>query len=198
MLWVAPSIFLDPNAPSLWVPVVAIGSVVPLLVVGLAFGGYTQHINILLPTTARRSKEDLMRFASVIPPTTIVQIKSMWFRPWPVTKEIFFEDLRRLPRRWTRLANLEHVPLGTKEQAQKNPRWDWVAKSLMGRYFVDMTKDRDRSRAPGVWKRVWEQIPMSGEEPIKAKDMDRKPAVAANRPAMGAPTERRPPRRVKR
>lgn len=194
VLWAAPSMFFDPEAPWYMVPTVAAGSAIPLLAAGLAFGGYVNHINILLPQHARKSKDDLTRFAAAMPPTTIVQLKSMWFRPWPVTKEIYFEDLRRLPRRWYRLANLEHVPHSNRELVKSNPMWNWIVGSVMGRYSVSAAQVKDRSRAPGVWERVWEQIPMAGEYPVPRETMKR-PVVAANRAASAIKTAKGTPLR---
>lgn len=159
------------------------GATIPLLVTGLAFGGYVHHVNVILPSFARRSKDSLVHFASDVPSGTIVEIKSMWFRPWPVTKKIYFEDLRRLPRSWTRLSNLENAPPSNMKKAEKNPMWNWLALTLMGRYFVSRNGVKDRSRAPGVWDKMWEQIPLRGQESVKREPVGKMPVAAANRTA---------------
>ena len=179
-LYIAPSIIADGGAPWYTGPLIALGSAIPFLLTGVAWGGYVQHINILLPSAARRSKEDLLRFVSNMPPTAIVQIKSMWFRPWPVTQDIFFEDFRRLPQSKIRLANLEWAPQKNAEAADKNPMKNWIAKRLMGTYFVNERQSKDRSRAPGIWKKIWEQIPMAGEAPVK-REVVKKPVLPSNR-----------------
>ena len=132
-----------------------------------------------------------MRFTSNVPPTTRIQLKSMMFAPWPNTKELVFEDLRRLPKSWTRLANLEHVPIWNQEKARESPGWNIVVKSFMGRYFVNQSQVMDRSRAPGVWDRMWKQIPLDGETPVREIKTDRKPAGMANRPIATPPRGRR-------
>jgi hypothetical protein len=179
-LYSAPYIIVDGAAPWYTGPLIAVGSAIPFLLTGLGWGGYVQHINILLPSAARRSKEDLLRFVSSMPPTAIVQIKSMWFRPWPVTQDIFFEDFRRLPRSKIRVSNLEWAPQKSFEAADKNPMKNWIAKRLMGTYFVSETQFKDRSRAPGIWKKIWEQIPMAGEAPVK-REAVKKPVLPSNR-----------------
>ena len=194
VLWLAPSFVIDPSLPSYLAPAIAVGATVPLLLTGLAFGGYEHHVNVILPTFARRSKESLIHFAGNIPPGTVVEIKSMWFRPWPVTKKIYFEDLRRLPRSWTRLSNLENFPRSNRMKADKNPVWNWLALTLMGRYFVSRAQLKDRSRAPGVWDKMWEQIPMTGQEPVRKEAAGKGPVVAANRPAASI-RNRVPPKR---
>ena len=53
---------------------------------------------------------------------------------------------------------------------------------------MSRTQIKDRSRAPGVWDKMWEQIPMVGEQLIAKKTMERRPAVAANRPQAAVST----------
>jgi hypothetical protein len=173
-------------------PAVAIGATVPLLATG-AFGGYVNHINIILPSVARRSKQSLMAFAARAPPETRLQIKSMWFMPWPYTKQVFLGDLRRLPYSQLRLTNLEHIPVATMEAHKKAPIYSWVVRMLMGRYWVSRQQVKDRSRVPGVWDRMWEQIPMVGEEAPKRR-AERVAYTIANRGLAvgGAPTPKAP------
>ena len=145
-------------------PAVFCSAFVPLLLSGFAFGGYVHQINLILPPAARRSKQDLLRYARRIPHNSVLEIKCFWFRPWPVTKQVWFEDLRRLPFSQVRLSNLEHVPLGTRK-AHDNAGWlGWLVRSFMGRYWVSRSALRDRSRVPGVWDIIWEQIPLVGQE----------------------------------
>ncbi|KAK3715105.1 hypothetical protein LTR37_007315 [Vermiconidia calcicola] len=191
---VAPSMLTDPNAPWYMFPLVALGSTIPFLLTGIAFGGYVHHINIHLPALARRSKDDLMRFAANVPPMTKVEIKSMWFRPWPVTKRVYFEDLRRLPRSYMRASNLEHVPLSIRANVNKNPGWSWLTKVFMGRYCVSRSQIKDRSRVPGVWDKMWEGIPFVGEEGVKEPVQKAKAVYSmANRQPTSSATGRRPP-----
>jgi hypothetical protein len=157
------------------------GSAIPLLATGLFWGGYVHHINILLPSVARKSKDELTRFTSNMPPNAIIQIKSMWFRPWPVTKEIFFEDFRRLPLSKWRMSNLEYTPRKNLELADKNPMWNWIAKKVMGTYYVNVSQYKDRSRAPGVWSKIWQQIPMTGEAHVVRKEVERRAVLPSNR-----------------
>ena len=164
-------------------PLIAFGSAIPLLATGLFWGGYVHHVNILLPSVTRKAKDELSRFTSNMPPNAIVQIKSMWFRPWPVTKEIFFEDLRRLPLSKWRMSNLEHTPRRSIELADKNPMYNWIAKKVMGTYFVNMSQFKDRSRAPGIWSKIWQQIPMIGEPHLVTKEVERRAVLASNRSA---------------
>ena len=183
--YLGPLLVLDDAAPWYIAPVVAVGAAIPLILTGIAWGGYVHHINILLPATARKTKEDLMRFAGNVPPSAVVQIKSMWFKPWPVTKEIYFEDFRRLPKSNTRISNLEHSPPKNRDLGAKNPMLNWLVKRSMATYFVNNNQPKDRSRAPGIWKKMWEQIPMAGDQVAIRRPLERRPVLPSNRSATG-------------
>jgi hypothetical protein len=60
-----------------------------------------------------------------------------------------------------------------------------LAMRMYGRYWVDMTS-RNKSQAPGVWEKMWEQIPIKGQEPLKIAE--RKPLAMANRIAPPKPS----------
>ncbi len=184
VLWAAPSVIFSGAAPWYTAPIYAILPAIPMVVTGVFFGGFVSHINVWLPRNARRSKADLIRFAGHPPPNTLIQIKSMWFRPWPHTREVQFQDLKRLPRTWSRLTNLEHQPLWdekTTAQAKQYLRYDWLARTWMGRYAVRTRQLRDRSRVSGVWEKMWEQIPMAGEASAESKAPDRPRALSSAR-----------------
>lgn len=175
----------------------------PLIATGIAFGGYVHHINLLLPRTARKSHHDLKRFIANMPPNSIVQVKSMWFWPWPKTRQIYFEDFRRLPVSKWRLSNLESVPKRNFEEAEKNSMgyWMatkiWIAKKVMGTYCVNNNLSRDLSRVPGLWKKIWPQIPMSGARTALIREsMEKAPVLASNRPVLSSQKPQVPSERV--
>jgi hypothetical protein len=184
------------NPEASWImPVVVLPlAVIPLLATGLAFGGYVHHINVILPTSARRSKEALSRFAGSVPRDTIVEIKCMWLRPWPTAKRVYFSDLRRLPYSTVRLTNLEHIPLATRKEHERRPIYAWIIRVVMGRYWVSRQQIKDRSRAPGVWDTMWRQIPMVGEEKsAEVRAAEKVPYAISNRPNTGAGAKAPPP-----
>lgn len=100
-----------------------------------------------------------------------------------MTSQIYFEDFRRLPLSKLRLSNLESVPPRNAEAADKNPMMQWLAKKIMGTYFVNMSMMTDRSRAPGLWKEIWKQIPMSGDRSMVREAAEKKAVLASNRSA---------------
>jgi len=179
---IIPSVATDPGAPWWMLPTVITISIVPLLGTA-AFGGYVNHVNVILPSTARRSKQDLLRWAARPPPETRLQIKSMWFMPWPSTKTVFLGDLRRLELSRFRLANLEHIPPAWKRirDSEKETLQSWLARVFMGRYWASRQQVMDRSRAPGVWDRMWEQIPLVGEEGKTGKGDEKVGYAISNR-----------------
>ena len=63
---------------------------------------------------------------------------------------------------------------------------NWLARKIFGSFFVSRSQFKDRSRAPGAWNKVWEQIPTVDEVVKQREAMDlssRAPVVAANRPS---------------
>ena len=184
---VAPRMYFDPDSSNWWVPTVAIGSAVPFVVLALLSAPYVSTVRILLPNSARRSTEALMAFAENVPADTKVLLQSMRWLPWPIHRQVFFSDLRRLPG--TKLsANLEHVPLGH-EQAKNanNILGGRFVQRMYGKYWVDMTV-RNKSQAPGVWEKMWDQITIKGQEHLKVAPRDRLPPVMANRPVPTTPS----------
>jgi hypothetical protein len=182
---VAPSVFFNPDQPTWWVPVVLVGSAVPLVLTALLSAPYVSTIRVLLPPSAKKSKETILRFAERVPADTKVSLQSMRWLPWPTHKEVFFGDLRRLPGRQLSV-NLEHIPLGNEAAENANKIVGGrLAMRMYGRYWVDMTS-KNKSHAPGVWEKMWEQIPIKGQQPRKI--VDRTPPAWANRLAPPRPS----------
>lgn len=197
VMTVAPRMYFDPDVSMWWVPTVAIGSAVPLVVLAMLSAPYVSTIRILLPASAKRNHQTLMAFAENVPADTKVLLQSMRWLPWPQHKQVFFSDLRRLSGRKISV-NLEHVPLGHDQAKKANQT---IAERLLvrmyGRYWVDMTAT-NKSQAPGVWEKMWDQITIKGQESLKVAPKDRLPPVMANRsapvtPSVGAGRKTLPP-----
>jgi hypothetical protein len=88
------------------------------------------------------------------------------------------------------MSNLEYTPRRSLELAEKNPMLNWIAKKVMGTYFVNVSQFKDRSRAPGVWSKIWQQIPMTGEAHAARKEVERRAVLPSNR-SIPASNERR-------
>lgn len=161
-LWLSPGVYFQ-GAPWYWIPLVMIGSAVPMVTTGLVWGRFVTHVNVALPSLARRSKEDLMRFASNPPPCTQVQLKFWRFRPWAHTRKIQFSELRRLQPSWIRWSNLELAHPDYQTVEKTHPLSSRFAKAMVGRFMVGSSVIRDRSEVPGVWERMLERMPFARE-----------------------------------
>ncbi|KAK5123422.1 hypothetical protein LTR85_002854 [Meristemomyces frigidus] len=183
----APAIFLDDEAPNWLVPAAIVGSAVPFLT-AVAFGPTITSIRAFLPNSARRSKESLLAFANNTPPNTRLRLQFIRWAPWLTTRDMLFSDFRRLPKSRLRLSNLENT--ATNEmQAEVLKKYGWLGRAIHkypNRYWVNVTDTKkDRSHVPGVWERMWKQIPMAGDEVVIAAKGERKPVGLQNRPQLG-------------
>lgn len=186
----APSLYLSPDHSMWWVPGVVVASAVPFVAMAMLSAPYVCAIRVLLPPSAKKSTAALMRFAENVPGETRISLQTMRWLPWPTHKEMFFCDLRRLSGRKLSV-NLEHVPLGhEKAREANNIVGGRLAMRMYGRYWVDMTA-RNKSQAPGVWEKMWDQIPIKGQEPVKIAD--RTPVTMTNRPAPVQAKQMSPP-----
>lgn len=205
---VAPRMYFNPDESNWWVPAVAIGSAVPLVLLAFLSAPFVSTVRVLLPPSARKSHEALLRFAEQVPDDTRLSLQTMRWLPWPTHKEVYFSDLRRLPG-WAGSANLEHVPLGHEKAANAanaNKIFGGsLALRMYGRYWVDLNS-RNKSQAPGVWEKMWDQITIKGQQPVKrvpkVAPKDRKPPGMVNRPAPVTPSvggaRKKPPGPVKK
>lgn len=186
-------VYISFHVPWLYIPGIIPLALAPLLLSGLAFGGYVNHINVHLPNSARATKQTLQSFAKRVPRDTRFEIKCMWFMPWPKTKVVYFDDLRRLPFSNVRLANLEHIPLAQRRAHEESGWKGWLARVFLGRYWVSRQQVKDRSRAPGVWNTMWEQIPVEGSEGVRreVRGQGRVPYAITNRPRASTPAKPR-------
>ncbi|KXT02740.1 hypothetical protein AC578_5433 [Pseudocercospora eumusae] len=160
----APAFFFSPDHSSLWIPVFIAAAAVPFFVTALATGPMIHAIRLYLPSSARRSKDDLKRFANQTPAETLLELQYMRWLPWPETRRVPFGRLRRLqPSLRGGIANLEqqnpHVP-----DKMKNTLLGWLAHRNWGRFYVNRAQRRDRSAVPGVWEGMWNQIPLKGSK----------------------------------
>lgn len=161
----------------------------------LATGPMIHSIRIYLPSRARRSRDELRRFADNTSPDTTFLLEYMKWKPWIVKKEVRFGDLRKLRPSWKEgIANLEHFPDHARAMEEHQGKW-WfgMAQRYFGRYYVARDQVKDRSAAPGVFDKLWKQIPEKGSQgdPFAATRAQRRPTNMANRPVV-------PPRKPKR
>lgn len=178
----APNMYYHPDTSNWWVPGVIAGSAIPMVVLTLISAPFVSTIRVQIPPSAKRSQQALMQWASNIPPETRLELQSMRFLPWPKHRSIRISDLRRLPQtRWSMgLANLERVSYHGEPWRAEDVTGGRLVRRLYARYYIDRAQITDKSQAPGLWDRIWEQIPVKGEQPA-ARMVMKEPVVMANR-----------------
>lgn len=127
------------------------------------------NIVVVLPPSARKSKDALLRFANDVPPNTLLQLRFIRFAPWFSRRSVFYRDLRRLPLSKNRLSNLEHISWRNERMVQEAigsgeeralKRSERLVRMFMGRFWVGQgTIAGHNTLVPGVWERMWVRIP---------------------------------------
>lgn len=179
-------------------PLMLVGSCIPALVTFFALAPWVHQIHVRLPTLARRSREDVMRWASNARGNTILSISVIRFAPWPTVQHARLDDLSRLPFSYTRLTNLEHRPPDHDNYlADKKGSWfarlnEGAARRVFGRFYVSRTQSKDKSAVPGAWDKIFAQIPMDGD-----KARSTRPAMEQKRAEARPPTQRIMPAKSK-
>lgn len=176
----------DRERPVKWYhpPLFLIGSWIPALLTLFVFAPQVHQIHVKIPPIARKSRDELMRWASNVPRNTEVYISVIRLKPWPTARRVFFEDLQRLPFSFKRLTNLEWKPAYHEKRIAEDSspgRARFVEGALrraISRYYVSRTRGKDKSAVPGVWDRMWEQIPMEGEKAERQLLLEQKKAHA--------------------
>lgn len=165
-------------------PLILLGSWVPAVAAFFALAPWVHHIHVHLPMVARKSEQDLMRWASNVPRNTIINISIMRLSPRPMVQYAAWEDLSRLPRGRMQLSNLEHKPVDHHKYLADNKGslrarlFEWMTRRVLGRYYVDRVQTKDKSGVPGVWDKMWEQIPMKGQREQRMAETEQKKAGA--------------------
>lgn len=150
VLLIAPTFYYDPEQPAWVAPAVAAAGAVPLLYVTYYAAPFVAFVHIKLPISARRSREQLLKWAQSIPPnteidlTTIKSYGSLRISRMPIselhpTKAHFgIENLIRVP----------HFP-----STKKKPWWAPKERNL---FFVG--NERRKTVETAVWQKAQRQI----------------------------------------
>lgn len=163
-------------------PLILAGCTLPAVLATFTFAPWVHQIHVRIPTVARRSKEDLLRWANNVPRHTTLSFSVIRNRPWPIVQYASFEDLQRLPLSRTRLTNLEHIPPEHEMYVAENQRsWrarllEGMARRIYGRFYVNIGQKTNKSAVPGVWDKMWKQIPMEGQKVERQKMLEHKRA----------------------
>jgi len=163
-IYVAPFVYMDPESPPWKTPAIMIFGAIPLVFTVMTSSPYVGSIHLRIPAHARTSKEVLMRWIERMPKDTALDFSTMRLIGLQKTNGLMVGELRALKPTLGRVANLERV--------QRSAVWDQQPKrgGAVSRFFARFQEPRnkfyvaerrsatDRSRAPGVWEKVFEQI----------------------------------------
>lgn len=176
-------------------PAILFGSWMPALMTFFAWAPCVHQIHVRIPTLARKSREELMRWASNVPRNTTLSVSVIRLKPWPVVQYVTLEDFTRLRQSWKRLTNLEKSSaVSEKYLADNNSSLlarvvESVPRGIYGRFYVS-SQIVDNSAAPGVWDKIWQQIPMEGTRPPRKVGGEQKMKESRPPTARIAPTAR--------
>ena len=111
-----------------------------------------------VPVAARTSRAVLLRYCANLPQRTELDFTTVRLVGLQKTTSLTLGELRALRPRWGRLANIERM---NDEVLARRTVWarltTWL-REPRNKFYVGGVEGEKRSRAPGVWQLVWEQI----------------------------------------
>lgn len=124
---------------------------------------YVRQVHLQIPPSATHSLVALRAFARAIPPATKITFQTLRFVPFAKETSCYVSELRALPQRKFRFANIE-IPKAAawrKRQSEKNMWWkikEFISEPRF-KFFVKEGKLYTmRSGVPGVWEEVAKKI----------------------------------------
>lgn len=165
LLFIAPTLYNDPEQPSWVAPTVVGASAVPLIYVMYHASPFVAYVHIKLPIFARRSREQLLKWAQSIPSNTEVEMTTIKSYGSLRTTRMPISELRPIKARFG-IENLARVPrsLGRTSNSPKRPWWAPKEQNL---FFIG--NERRKSVETAVWQKALEQIRNSADTPVKIK-----------------------------
>lgn len=136
---------------------------IPMIVVGVATAPFVNSVSLYIPEFARRSRDVLIRYSTNLPKDAQLEFVTARLLGLPKTTGVRLSEMRALPSRWGRLANLERIrsPSLQREHAQRSA-WKkalgFLAEPRFKFYVTEDVASTRRSRAPGVWENVLKEI----------------------------------------
>jgi hypothetical protein len=178
---------------------------IPTLTLAYFTAPFVHQVFLQIPEQARRSRHDLIRFARTLnanpqaTANTKLEFVTLRIFPFRKTTTAFLHELRALPPRKLRLANIElpKTPEWVKRQREKGifqrmfdvvnePRFKFYVKE--GRLYTMKTG------VPGVWEevaiRIQQQTITGKEEPEKTKTGAQKPTMVRKPVQLVTPAEK--------
>ena len=140
-------------------------SAVPLMYVMYYASPFVAYIHIKLPIFARRSREQLLKWAQSIPPNTELEMTTIKSYGSLRTTRMPISGLRPVKARFG-IENLARVPRSL-ERTSIGSKRPWWAPKEQTLFFVG--NERRKSVETAVWQKALEQIRSSVDAPTRVK-----------------------------
>lgn len=140
-------------------------SAVPLIYVMYYASPFVAYIHIKLPIFARRSREQLLKWAQSIPSNTELEMTTIKSYGSLRTTRMPISELRPIKARFG-IENLARVRSNL-ERTSISPKRPWWAPKAQTLFFVG--HERRKSVETVVWQKSLEQIRSSADAPIRVK-----------------------------
>jgi len=157
-LFIAPT-YVESFMKSSWeaVPLIILGTV-PMLIVSIMTSPFVASVHMRVPAAARINRAVLLRYCENLPQSTPLDFTTVRLIGLPKCTSTTLGQLRALRPRFGRLANIQLV---NDDLLARRTLWAWLTtwmREPRNKLYVGGAEGMKRSRAPGVWKLVWEQI----------------------------------------
>lgn len=160
-----PTLYLDSSATdtsTFWTPAAVALSSVPMVVFQLMTGPFVNSVHVQLPDAARRSQQALQAFAARPPAETRLSFTTLRFFPLPKRRAVRLGDLRVLPPKMGRIANLEYLPPGLRRRCDERGRkagwWEGLIAGRRRFHVRPGERFTASTQGPGVWKELLKVI----------------------------------------
>ncbi len=137
---------------SLMLNIAVVGGAIPMVYVMYFTAPFVSYVHVRLPIYARRSREQLLRWAESMSSTTEIDMTTMRLYGRPRVSRMPLGDLRTTKPSYG-IANL--IRAQTPSQVEAKRPW-WTNRPLTEFYVGN---ERGKSREPSVWQKALERIP---------------------------------------
>ena len=140
-------------------------SAIPLMYVMYYASPFVAYIHIKLPIFARRSREQLLKWAQSIPSNTELEMTTIKSYGSLRTTRMPISELRPIKARFG-IENLARVARSV-ERTSISPKRPWWATKEQTLFFVG--NERRKSVETAVWQKALEHIRSSADVPVRVK-----------------------------
>ncbi|KAF2027024.1 hypothetical protein EK21DRAFT_72864, partial [Setomelanomma holmii] len=159
----------DPNLRKAQAILIGVLSAIPTLTLAYLTAPFTHRVYMQIPEYARRSRQDLMKFAGTLTARSVdtanTKLDFVTLRIFPFRKQtsVFLHELRALPPRKMRLANIELPKSDAWAQRQRakgifRRMYDVINEPRFKFYIKEGRTYTQKSGVPGVWEAVASRI----------------------------------------